>query len=246
MMRGLGTIVNAAAVVAAALLGMVFKGGIKQKYQNALMCVLGLATMFIGASGTLEEMLVIKDGSLSAQGALLLVISLVIGALAGEFLRVEDRLESLGEKLRKAVKAKSDSSFTEGFVSTTLVICVGAMAIVGSLKDGISGDHSTLFVKAALDFCIVTVYASAMGLGVLFSALPLAIYQGSITLLSGVVSGFMSDRLISNLNLVGSAMIFAIGVNLAFGKKFKVGNILPGLLVPVIYELILLAVARFA
>ena len=102
-MRGLGTLVNAAAVVAAALLGMIFKGGIKQKYKNALMCVLGLATMFIGASGTLEEMLVIKDGSLSAQGALLLVISLVIGALAGEFLRVEDRLESLGEKLRKAV-----------------------------------------------------------------------------------------------------------------------------------------------
>ncbi len=238
-MIGLGTIVNVAAVVAAGVLGVLLKGGIKQKYQDTVMGVLGIATMFIGASGTLQEMFVVENGKLSAQGTMLLVLSLIIGAFIGEFLNIEAKLEKVGEWLKNKVKAKNDTKFVDGFVNSTLVICVGAMAIVGSLQDGLTGDHSTLFVKSALDFAIIIIFASTLGVGTIFSAVPLGLYQGAITVFAGVISPYLSDTLVSNLNLVGSAMIFAIGVNLAFGKKFKVGNILPGLLIPVIYEIIL-------
>ncbi len=237
-MTGLGTIVNVAAVVAAGFLGVLLKGGIKERFQSTIMGVLGISTMFIGAAGTLQEMFVIGNGSLSTQGTMLLVLSLIIGAFVGELLNIEARLEKLGEWLKDKVKAKNDNKFVDAFVNSTLVICIGAMAIVGSLQDGLTGDHNTLFVKAALDFPIILIFASTMGIGAVFSAIPLGLYQGAITLCAGLISPYLSDTLISNLTLVGSAMIFAIGVNLAFGKKFKVGNFLPGLLVPVVYEII--------
>lgn len=237
-MIGLGTIVNVGAVVAAGLLGVLLKGGIKERFQSTIMGVLGISTMFIGAAGTLQEMFVIGNGSLSTRGTMLLVLSLIIGAFVGELLNIEARLEKVGEWLKEKVKAKNDNRFVDAFVNSTLVICIGAMAIVGSLQDGLTGDHSTLFVKAALDFPIILIFASTLGIGAVFSALPLGLYQGAITLFAGLISPYLSDTLISNLTLVGSAMIFAIGVNLAFGKKFKVGNFLPGLLVPVIYEII--------
>ena len=237
-MIGLGTIVNVAAVVAAGFIGVLVKGGIKERFQTTIMGVLGISTMFIGASGTLQEMFTVENGSISTQGTMLLVMSLIIGAVIGELLNIEARLEKVGEWLKEKVKAKNDNRFVDAFVNSTLVICIGAMAIVGSLQDGLTGDHSTLFVKAALDFPIILIFASTLGIGAVFSALPLGLYQGAITLFAGLISPYLSDTLISNLTLVGSAMIFAIGVNLAFGKKFKVGNFLPGLLVPVIYEII--------
>ena len=237
-MIGLGTIVNVAAVVAAGFIGVLVKGGIKERFQTTIMGVLGISTMFIGASGTLQEMFTVENGSISTQGTMLLVMSLIIGAVIGELLNIEAWLEKVGEWLKEKVKAKNDNRFVDAFVNSTLVICIGAMAIVGSLQDGLTGDHSTLFVTAALDFPIILIFASTLGIGAVFSALPLGLYQGAITLFAGLISPYLSDTLISNLTLVGSAMIFAIGVNLAFGKKFKVGNFLPGLLVPVIYEII--------
>ena len=236
-MKGLGTIVNVAAVVLAALIGLLFKGGIKDKYQNMVRCALGLSTMFIGASGTLGEMFVISDGKLSTQGSMMLFLSLVIGGLLGELISIEDRLEHVGEWIKKKVKAENDNKFVDGFVDATLVICIGAMAIMGSLQDGLTASHETLFVKSALDFFFVMILASTMGIGTMFSAIPLGIYQGAITLAAGLISPFMSDMLISNLSLVGSVLIFSIGVNFVFGKKFKVGNLLPALLGPIIYEI---------
>lgn len=238
-MIGLGTIVNVVSVVAAAAIGAFVKGGIKQRYKDTMMGVLGIATMFIGVSGTLQEMFVFENGKLSAQGSMLLVMSLIIGAVVGELIDIEKRLEKLGEWLKNKVKAKNDNRFVDAFVNSTLVICVGAMAIVGSLQDGLTGDHSTLFVKSALDFPIVLIFASTLGIGAIFSAVPLGLYQGAITLFAGLIAPYLSDTLISNLTLVGSALIFAIGVNLAFGKKFRVGNFLPALIIPVIYELIM-------
>ncbi|MBQ7596511.1 MAG: DUF554 domain-containing protein [Clostridia bacterium] len=238
-MKGMGTIVNVLAVVFASLLGLLFKKGIKERYKNMLMGVLGVSVMFIGVSGTLGEMFTVSGGKINAQGSMLLVASLVLGSLAGEALRIEDRLEGIGDKLKSKFKSDGNSGFTEGFVNATIIICVGAMAIMGSLQDGLTGDRQTLYVKSILDFFIVLIFSSAFGIGTLFSAIPLAVYQGAITLAAGAVSPYMSDRLVSNLNLVGSAMIFCIGINLAFGKKFKVGNMLPGIFVPVVYGLIL-------
>ena len=236
----MGTIINTAAVILGALFGMLLKNGIKQRFNDILMSALGLATMFIGASGALAGMLSVNEGGgLSSGGSMLLVISLILGSLAGEALKIEDRLESLGDLLKRKVKAKGDSRFTEGFVTASLVICVGAMAVVGSLNDGLTGDYSTLLVKSALDFVIVLIFASAMGIGVMFSALPLAVYQGAITVFAKLLAPVMTDSLIGNLSYIGSALIFCVGVNLAFGKKFKTGNMLPTLLVPVFYEIIL-------
>ena len=126
----------------------------------------------------------------------------------------------------------------EGFVTSTLVICIGAMAIVGSIEDGLTGNYSTLTAKAILDFVIVLIFASTLGKGVIFSALPLFVYQGSITCLAALLGNFMSTALINDISFVGSALIFCVGINVAFGKKFRVGNMLPALLIPVIYRLL--------
>lgn len=237
-MKGLGTIVNVAAVAAASLLGLLFKGGIKEKYQNMVKTALGVATIFIGAGGTLAEMLRVgENGRLSTQGSMLLFISLVIGGLLGELIGIEDKLENVGVWLKKKVKAEGDNRFVEGFVDATLVICIGAMAIMGSLQDGLTGSHETLFIKSSLDFFFITILSSTMGIGTLFSIIPMGIYQGLITLGAGLIAPYMSDTLVSNLSLVGSVLIFCIGVNFVSEKKFKVGNLLPALLGPVVYEI---------
>lgn len=225
------TIINTAAVILGSLLGLLFKNGLKQRFQDILMTALGAATIFIGASGTLSGMTGIEN-------TMLLIFSLVLGSLAGEALNIEERLDKFGEFLKKKVKRENDSSFVEGFVTSSLVICVGAMAVVGSLEDGLYGDFSTIAAKSVLDCVIVMVFASTMGIGVMFSALPVFVYQGAITLFAKLLEPVMSETLIANLSFVGSVLIFCVGANLAFGKKFRTGNMLPALLVPVLYEIV--------
>lgn len=236
-MRGLGTIVNVIAVIAGSSIGIAIKSGLKQRFQEILMQGCGLATIFIGISGALSGLLKVNEiGALETQNTMLLVFSLVIGGLVGEFVNVELHLEHFGERLKNLVKAKKDTGFVNGFVTASLVICVGAMAIVGSIEDGLTGNYSMLFAKALLDFIIVMVFASTLGIGVLFSALPLGIYQGCITLCAVLVSPFLSDTLISNISCVGSVLIFCVGYNITFGDKIKVGNLLPAILIPIAYE----------
>lgn len=238
-MKGLGTIVNTLAVIAGSGIGLLVKGGIKENLKDTLTKACGVATIFIGVSGTLSRMFsVAEDGSIQTYGTLLLILSLVIGGIIGELINIEKHMDRLGERIQTAVKRKNDSTFVEGFVSASLVICVGAMAIVGSLEDGLTGDHSMLFMKALLDFVIVLVMASAMGIGVMFSALPILVYQGLITLLAVFISPLISDALIVDLCLVGNVLIFGVGINLTFGKKLRVGNFLPALLVPVVWEIL--------
>lgn len=236
-MRGLGTIVNTLAVLLGGCLGLVFRRGINERLQESLQKACGLATIFIGIAGAMAEMLTYAEGEFSTTGTLLLVFALIIGALIGEWIDIERRLDTLGEKLKQLARRGNDNRFVDGFVSATLVICIGAMAVVGSLQDGITGDHATLFVKALLDFVIVMVFASSLGLGALFSAIPLAIYQGLITLFAVVIAPYMTDAMISGLSFVGSVLICGVGINLLFGKTVKVANLLPALLVPVVYIL---------
>lgn len=235
-MNGMGTIVNTIAVIVGGLLGMLIKGGLKQRYQDTLMQALGLATLFIGISGAMKGMLTIIENQIETQGTMLLIASLVFGALVGEFFNIEKRLEQLGDWLKRKVKVKNDSSFVDGFVTSSLVICVGAMAIVGALQDGLIGDSSTLFAKAILDFGIVMVFASTLGVGVVFSAIPLFIYQGSITLFASFLKPFLTELVIANLSFVGSVLIFAVGINICFGKKIKVGNMLPAMIIPFFFH----------
>lgn len=236
-MIGLGTIINTAAVVAGGLIGLVLKNGLKKQMQESLMQACGVATIFIGAAGALSKMLIFGENGLETQGTMLLIFSLVLGSLVGEWLDIEKRMDVLGEKIKKAVRAQNDNLFVEGFVNVSLIICVGAMAIVGSIQDGISGDYSLLAAKAILDMIIVLVFASTYGIGAVFSAVPILVYQGSITILAAFGGSFIGEAVISDLAFVGSVLIFCVGVNIAFGKKFKVGNMLPALVVPVVYHL---------
>ena len=237
-MRGLGTLINTIAVIAGGLMGMCLKNGMKQKTQEILMQACGVATIFIGASGTLAKMFTVSGGVFETQGSMLLIFSLVLGSLLGEWLNIEEKMDALGERIKAAVKAQNDNLFVEGFVNISLIICVGAMAIVGSIQDGISGDFSMLATKAVLDFVIVLVFASTYGLGTVFSAVPIFLYQGSITLIAALAGSFIPEAIISDLSFVGSALIFCVGVNVGFGKKFRVGNMLPALIMVVVIDMI--------
>lgn len=235
-MRGLGTLVNFLAVIAGSGLGLLFKSGLKQRFHEILIQACGLATLFIGLGGAMTGLMKLSEkGTFETTNTMLLVFSLVIGGLIGELLQLETHMENLGGKLKSLLKANNDSQFVDGFVTATLVICVGAMAIVGSIRDGLTGDYTMLFAKAILDFIIVMVFASSMGIGVMLSAIPLLIYQGTITMSAVLISQYMDDTLISYLSCIGSVLIFGVGVNLIFGKKLRVGNLLPAILIPVVY-----------
>lgn len=237
-MMGTGTIINVGAVVVGSGIGLALKGGIKKRFQDIAMQALGMATMFIGLTGALQGMMFVGEKGLETKGVLMLILSLVLGSVLGEWADIEERLERVGEWLKGKIKARNESRFVEGFVTSSLVICIGAMAVVGSIEDGLTGDASMLIAKSLLDFVIVMVFASTMGVGVAFSALPLGIYQGGITLCAALIEPWLTDTMISNMSFVGSVLIFGVGVNLSFGKKFKVGNMLPAILIPVLWELL--------
>ncbi len=237
-MTGIGTIVNTAAIIVGGIAGTLLRSGIPEKYKKIVMQGIGLAVLFIGVSGTIKEMLTIIDGNkLDRQFLMLMIFSLVIGGLIGEFLKIETRLENIGLWFQSRVPAKG-GSFSDGFVTASLVYCIGAMAIVGAIEDGLSGNPSTLFAKSILDGVSAVIFAATMGIGVAFSAIPVFIYQGSLTLLAGVVKPWLNDTVISQMSLVGGILIFAIGINLLEIKKINVGNLLPAVFIPVIYYII--------
>ncbi|MEE0944664.1 MAG: DUF554 domain-containing protein [Clostridia bacterium] len=235
-MFGLGTIINTAAVIVAGFLGLFLKNGLKTGVHSILMQACGVSTIFIGTAGVISKMLVISGGKIETTGTMLLIFSLVIGSFIGEILNIEQKMDNVGEKIKQMVKKQNDTMFVDGFVNVSLIICVGAMAIVGSMQDGISGDYSMLAAKAVLDFVIVMIFTSTHGIGAIFSALPLFIYQGAITVIAAIFGSFVSDGVINDLSLVGAALIFCVGVNLCFGKKIKVGNMLPALVVAAVYN----------
>lgn len=235
----MGTLINVAAVIIGGILGKFVNGSAIRKYETSLMHALGLCTIFIGISGALAHMLKLtEDGSFSTAGTMLMIFSMVCGTIVGEFLQIEAKLEHFGESIKKAVHATKDARFVEAFMANTLVICIGAMAIVGSLQDGLSGDYSMLTAKAALDLVITLIFASTLGIGAAFAAIPLGLYQGAITLLASFIAPFMSAALIGDLTLVGSVLITGVGINLLFDKGIRLANMLPAMFGPVLYYLI--------
>jgi uncharacterized membrane protein YqgA involved in biofilm formation len=182
------------------------------------------------------------DGkSLGTTNYMLMIVSLALGAFIGELINIEARLDNLGEFIKKTLKVKGEKGqgFVEGFVNSSLLFCIGAMAIIGSLKDGLSHDPSMLIAKGIIDGTVAIFFASTLGIGVFFSIIPLGIYQGAITISSTYIEPFLSDRLIANISFIGSVLIFGIGINMLFGKKIKCGNILPAVLIPVAYEFLM-------
>lgn len=234
-MFGLGTIINTIAVFAGGAIGLLLNKGITPRFQSTLMSACGVSVIFIGITGTLQGMLVIENGNIQTTGTMLLIFSLVIGGLLGEFINIEKRMDGLGAKLKKLLHAENDNKFIDGFVNTSLIACVGAMAIVGSIQDGLTGDYSMLTAKAILDFVVVMVMASTYGAGAMCSGIAIFVYQGLITLIAHFAGDFISEELTGYLSYVGAALIFCVGINITFGKKIRVGNLLPALVIPAFY-----------
>ena len=232
-MPGMGTVINTLAILAGGLLGALFGRLLSESAQDTLTKVCGISTLFIAVSGALEEMLKIENGVLVSGGAMLIVICLAIGAFIGELLDIEGSFERFGQWLKIKSGNAKDKGFVDAFVTASLTVCIGAMAIVGSIQDGLQGDYSILATKAVLDLIIIMVMSCSMGRGCVFSAIPVAAFQGSITLLSGLVKPLMTDLALANLSLVGNVLIFCVGINLVWGKKIKVANLLPAIVAAV-------------
>ena len=231
-MVGTGTLVNVAAIVLGGLLGLLVRGGLKEHYQDGILKAVGLAIVFLGASGALTGLLTVEGGRLSTVGVrdtLAMVLAMALGALAGEFVDLDRHMEQLGAWLKAKADRGGDSQFIQGFVTASLTVCIGAMAIVGAIQDGLTGNAATLYTKAVLDFILVMIFASLYGKGAIFSALPVGVLQGTITLFAGLLSPVFRQPVIDNLSFLGNMLIFCVGINLCFGTRFKVANLLPAL-----------------
>lgn len=224
----LGTIVNAVAIILGGGLGLLLKGGIKERYSTIITQAQGIAIVFVGISAAITNMQ--QEGA----NSILFVISLTLGACLGEWINIEHKLEQLGEYIEGKMSGNT-SNVAVGFVTTSLLYCVGTMAILGSIESGINGNHSILYAKSILDGVLSIVLASSLGVGVLFSAASVFVYQGSITMCAIWLQPFITDDMMREIGIVGGILITIIGLNLLDVTKIKVGNMLPAVIVPVIY-----------
>lgn len=240
MIKGIGTVINALAIIAAGILGVTCKRFIKESYQDTMIKAAGLAVMFMGAAGSLSKMIIIDEGgkSLSTTGTINIVISLALGGLIGEIVDIDGLFNRLGAWLRHKSGSDGDNQFINGFVTASLTVGIGAMGIMGAINDGIYGDYSILAAKATIDFVIILVMASSMGKGCAFSSLTVLVTQGLITLLAVFFGGMLTDGMLTNISMTGGILILCIGLNLLWENKIKVANLLPALIVTVVIALI--------
>ncbi len=232
-MIGLGTLINTAAIVIGGLLGYFFGRLLKERIQDTLNMACGISVLFIGIAGAMQYMLPISEKSLSGGGTMLMILTLTLGGLIGEWIDIEAIFERFGEWLKKKTGNQQDNQFIHGFVTSSLTVCIGAMAIVGSIQDGVSGDYTILAAKSVLDFIIIMVMTCAMGKGCIFSAVPVFLLEGGITLLASLLKPVFTDLALNCISFVGSVLIFCVGLNLVWGKKVRVANLLPAILLAI-------------
>lgn len=228
-MVGLGTIINSAAIVVGGIFGLMFGKFMKERIQDTLLKACGVCVLFIGIAGAMEGMLKISGSSLLSGRSMFIVASIALGAVVGEILNIEHGFERFGEWLKVKTGNAKDKGFVNGFVTASLTVCIGAMAVIGAIRDGISGDYSILVTKAILDMIIIMVMTCSLGKGCIFSAIPVFVFQGIITALARLIKPLMTTAALANLSLVGSILIFCIGVNTVWDKRIKVANLLPSL-----------------
>ena len=223
----IAAVINAVLVIAGSIVGMIFKGKIKERYSNAIMVGLGLCVMMIGISGAIET-----------ENVLCVIISMVIGIILGELLRIEDRLDSLGEVLKtRLMKGRESGRFTEGFMTASLMFCVGSMAIVGSMEAGIQHNYSTILSKSVIDCVTAVTFAATMGIGVAFSGLAVLVYQGLLTLIFILVGNIIPPAMITEMSATGSLLIIGLSLNMigvTGEKRIRVGNMLPAIFLPIL------------
>ena len=233
-MIGLGTIINTIGILVGGIFGFLFKKVLNERIQDTLRKAVGIAVLFIGICGALEGILVIKDGVVNTQHVLLIVVCMALGGLVGEIVNIEGGFEKFGTWLQNKSGSKGDNKFVEGFVMTSFTVCIGAMAIVGAIEDGISGDYTILLTKTMLDIITVTIMTASLGKGCIFSAIPVFLLQGSVTLLATLLVPVFTADALTNLSVVGNVLIFCVGVNLVWGNKVRVANFLPAIVFAVV------------
>lgn len=221
----LGSIVNAVAIIIGGTAGSIVKKGISERFSNLIISALGLLTLALGMMFAIES-----------KNILVVVFSLVIGAVLGEWADIEKRMNDLGDYIQDKLKV-GEGSFSEGFVAASLLFCVGSMAIMGSLQSGLMNDHKILFTKAVMDGVIAVVFSSTMGIGVALSFAPVLVYQGSIALLASVVSPYLSTEVVTEMTATGGILLLGVGMNILNLRKIKVGNMLPAIFIPIILML---------
>ncbi len=222
----IGTLINCAAILLGSALGLLLRKGMKPRVSQTVMQGIGLSVVLIGLAGALKT-----------QNTLLVILSMVLGGVAGSLLDLDRRMNDLGAYAQRRLSrgGEAGNAFAKGFVTASLVFCVGAMAVVGALDSGIRGDHSTLIAKSALDGVAAVVFASSLGAGVMLSALPVLVYQGAIALLGSAVAPLLNDPVVGEMSAVGGLLIVGIGLNMLLDKDIKVANLLPAILVPFLY-----------
>lgn len=230
-MIGLGTIINVGLIVAGGVVGSIGGRLVTPRIQEALMKSTALCVLFVGIAGAIEQMMRVQGAGLASGGTARILISLAAGSLIGEIIDLETLIERFGEWIKRVSGNGRDNSFVSAFVTASLTVCIGAMAVVGSIQDGVSGDWSTLALKGALDCLIVCVMAASLGRGAIFSAVPVGLFQGSMTLLARAIAPILSAAAVNALSMVGSILIFCVGVNLIWPKTFRVANMLPAVVV---------------
>ena len=238
-MMGLGTLANTGAIVVGGLAGLLFGKAIKPRMQETIVHGMAVATMFVGLAGTLQAMFSVQADRLQSHGALMLVISLAIGGAVGEWIDLDAALERFGIWIRRVTHNESDSSFIHAFVTTSLTFCIGAMAIVGSIEDGLKGNPEILYLKAVMDGIFTIVMVVSLGKGAIFSAIPIFLLQGGVTVLAKFLEPVFIPAAMDNLSLVGNLLIFCVGWNIFHGRKVvRVANLLPALLVAIAWAFV--------
>ena len=221
----LGVFVNAGAILIGGLIGLLVKKGVPKRFSTAIMKGIGLCVLMIGISGALQ-----------GENAIIMVLSIILGAVAGTALKIDERLNLLGKKLEERFSSKKDDGkeqtpIAQGFVAGSLLFCIGAMAIVGSINSGLTGDHTMIYTKSMIDFIAAIIIAVTLGAGVLFSAISVFLYQGTLVLLAQLMRPLLENQsLIAEMNCAGSIIIIALGLNLIGLTKIKVANYLPAII----------------
>ena len=234
IMIGTGTIINSASIIAAGVIGRFTGRFFRSEQQDALNKACGVSILFIAVAGAMEGMLKVEGTGISSGKSMLVVLCLAIGTVIGELTGIERGFERFGEWLKTKSGSRDDDGFVNAFVTASLTVSIGAMAIVGAIQDGLLGDYSTLALKSVLDFIIIAVMTYSMGKGCAFSAIPVFVFEGCITLLARLVSPVMTAEAISYLSLIGSVLIFCIGLNIVWDKKLRVANMLPSVLLAIL------------
>lgn len=230
----MGTIINTISVIVGGILGNIFGKYLNKDNQATIIRSCAVAIIFIGIGGAMEGMLSIDTSSLLSGRSMFIVICLALGAMLGEIIDIESKFDAFGSFIKVKTGHAKDKKFINGFTTASFTVCIGAMAIVGSIKDGLVGDYSILATKSVLDL-IIMILTCSLGKGCIFSAIPIFICEGSMTLLAKVLSGVLTTSAITNISLIGSILIFCVGINLLFDKKISVANLLPSIVIAAIF-----------